>query len=293
MDLVIIGAGPAGLSAALYANTFGIECIVLDNPEQLPQLSLAPEVTNFPGFESITGMELLSTFKKQVKKLGIKIIEEKVTDIKGMTVVTDSDKYDAKAILIATGAKHRKADIIGESEFLGKGVSYCGMCDGPLFKGKDVIVYGGGDTALKTAVFLQGLGCKVSVVHRRNEFRAAKENIDKAKKAGIKFILERTIKEIAGSKLVEKVILDNDKEVKCQGVFIAIGEVPAVELVKKLGVKINESNFIIVDSEQRTNVKGVYAAGDVTNTPMRQIVTACGDGARAIQSISKFLKGEK
>lgn len=291
MDLIIIGAGPAGLSAAIYAKTFGIECIVFDNSEQLSQMTMAHEVNNYAGFEKISGMDLLAKMKKQVKDLGIKIIEETVTKIECGKVFTDKESYDTKAILIATGAKHRKADIQGESKFLGKGVSYCYVCDGPMFAKKNVVVNGGGDSAFKAALYFAELGSKVTLIHRRDEFRAAADNVEKAKKLGVKFALKHTIKEIKGDMLVSKVILDDGSEIECNGVFIMIGEVPTVELAKNAGVEIDQGNFIIVDREQKTNVPGIYAAGDVTNGVMKQIATAVGDGARSIMSINKYVKG--
>lgn len=291
MDLIIIGAGPAGLSAAIYAKTFGIECLVFDNTNQLSQLTMAHEVNNYAGFEKISGMDLLNKMKTQVKNLGIEIIEEAVTKIEKGRVFTDKKSYNTKAILIATGAKHRKADIEGESKFLGRGVSYCYVCDGPLFAKKNVVVNGGGDSAFKAAIYFSELGCNVTLVHRRDEFRAAVDNVNKATKLGVKFSLKHTIKEIAGDGLVSKVILDDDSEIECNGVFIMIGEVPTVELAKNAGVEINQSNFIIVNHEQKTNIEGIYAAGDVTNSIMKQIATAVGDGARAMISINKYVKG--
>jgi len=166
-------------------------------------------------------------------------------------------------------------------------------CDGFFFKGKKVAVIGGGDSALTSAIFLKELGCDVTLVHRRNEFRAAEVYVDKAKKIGIKFELERTVTEIAGSKMVEKIILDNGKEIPVSGVFVAIGEVPAVEIAKKIGVKITENGFITTDKSQMTNVPGIFAAGDVCDNPLKQIITACADGAVAAFSIKKWLGARK
>ena len=291
MDLVIIGSGPAGLSAAIYAKTFGIECIIFDNPDQLSQMTMAHEVNNYAGFEKIHGMDLLAKMKKQVKGMGIEIKDEAVTKIEKNKVFTDKNSYETKAILIATGAKHRKADIVGESKFLGRGVSYCYVCDGPMFAKKNVIVYGGGDSAFKAAIYFAEIGSKVTLIHRRDEFRAAADNVEKAKKLGVKFTLKHTIKEIKGEMLVNRVVLDDDSEIECNGVFIMIGEVPTVELAKSAGVEVDQGNFIIVDREQKTNVLGIYAAGDVTNGVMKQIATAVGDGARSILAINKYVKG--
>lgn len=294
-DLIIIGSGPAGLTSGIYAKTFGLNCILLNNLEQPPQVSLATEIVNFPGFEKISGSELLEKMKKHAQNLGLKIINERVVDLKRekdkKIVITEKNQYETKTIIIATGARHRKANILGEAEFLGKGVSYCAPCDGYFYKGKDVVVWGGGDTALSYAAFLKQIGCKtVTLVHRRDEFRAAKNYVDKAKNLGVKFVLNRTIKEIKGNKTVEKVVLDNKDEIKCSAVFIAIGEVPAVELVKKIGVATDENGFIITDMYQSTSVDGIFAAGDVTITPLRQVITACSDGAKAAFGAFKYLE---
>lgn len=290
MDLIIIGAGPAGLSAAIYAKTFGIECLVFDNPNQLSQMTMAHEISNYSGFEKIHGMDLLNKMKAQVKDLGIEIIEESVVRIEKGKVITQNKNYDTKSILLATGTTHRKANIPGEDNFLGRGVSYCYVCDGPIFAGKDVIIYGGGDSAFKAALYFAELKSKVTLIHRRDEFRAANDSVERAKKLGVKFALKHTIKEIVGDKLVSNVILDDGSEIKCTGVFIMIGEIPTVELAKQVGVEVNENNFIIVDKEQKTNIDGIYAAGDVTDGIMKQVATAVGDGARAVFSINKYLR---
>ncbi|MBU3897007.1 MAG: FAD-dependent oxidoreductase [Nanoarchaeota archaeon] len=293
MDLVIVGAGPAGLTAGIYAKLFGLDAVILNNQEQPSQVNWAYEINNYPGHVNISGSELLVKMKEHAKKLGVKILNEKVIEIKNNQVTTEENVYQTKAILIASGSEHRKAEIPGEDIFLGRGVSYCAVCDGPIFSGKDVIVYGGGDSAFRYASFLVQIGAKVTLIHRRNEFRASQYNVDQTKKEGVKFILGRTIKKIDGDKMVSKVILDDDTEVNCSGVFIAIGEVPSVEPVKKLGVKTDENNYIIVDEDQATNVPGIYAAGDVTNNKLKQVVTACASGANAVNGISKYLKGEK
>jgi len=286
MDLIIIGAGPAGITAGIYAKHYGLEYLIINNPEQTSQTLLATKIENWPGIKEVSGNELLKNMKSQVT-----IKEETVISIEKGKVKTDKGEYEAKTIIIATGASHRKANIVGESEFLGKGVSYCATCDGTFFKGKSVIVWGGGDTALLSAVHLRSLNVDVTLVHRRKEFRGAEANVQHAKDTGVKFVLERSLKEIKGDKLVTGVVLDDDSEIKCDGVFISIGEVPTTELAKKAGVKLDQGNFIIVDKDMKTNVAGIFAAGDVTNTNLRQIVTACADGARAVLSAYKYIKG--
>lgn len=293
-DLIVIGAGPAGLTAALFAKRMGLNCLVFDNPEQPSMTAWAKEIENYPGVENISGPELLKIMKKQIEKLKTEIKNEEISDIKKegekIMVTSVKGKYEARTIIIATGAKHRTAGIPGESEFSGKGVSYCAQCDGPLFKGKTVAVIGGGNTALMSAVYLKEIGCKVFIVHRRDKFRAEQFVVDKAAKLGIEFVFQKTVKEIKGSRFVEKIVLDDNSERECQGVFICYGEVPAVELVKKIDVKVDENNFIIADKNQLTNVEGVYAAGDVTDNPLKQIASACGTGATAAFAVYKKLK---
>ncbi len=296
-DSIIIGAGPAGLNAALYLRRYGSTCLILTNPEQPSQVDITPFVDNYIGIQDVTGAELTKRMVEHAKKFDVEIKYEKVGDIKKesdvFVVVSEKNVYKAKTVVIATGAKHRKAEIKGESEFLGKGVSYCATCDGFFFKGKKVAVIGGGDSALTSAIFLRELGCDVTLIHRRNEFRAAEIYVEKAKQIGVKFKLERTVFEIAGGKMVEKIVLDNWEEFDVNGVFVAIGEIPAVEIAKKAGVKVTESGFIVTDKSQMTNVPGIFAAGDVCDNPLKQIITACADGAVAAFSIKKWLGARK
>lgn len=296
-DSIIIGAGPAGLNAGLYLRRYGSSCLILTNPEQSSQVEITPFVDNYIGIQDVTGAELAKRMTEHAKKFGLDILHEKVVDIKKegneFMVISEKKSYKGKTVVIATGAKHRKAEIRGESEFLGKGVSYCATCDGFFFKGKRVAVIGGGDSALSSAIFLRELGCDVTLIHRKNEFRAAEVYVEKAKKIGVKFELEHIVTEIAGGKMVEKIVLDNGKEIPVSGVFVAIGEVPAVEIAKKIGVKITENGFIVTDKSQMTNVPGIFAAGDVCDNPLKQIITACADGAIAAFSIKKYLSGRK
>lgn len=296
-DVIVIGAGAGGMTAGLFSKWFGLDAVIFNDPEKPSQLSLATVIENFPSYEKISGNELLERMKKQIEKQGIKIIQEKIIAIKKekdkIVVHTDKRKEECGAVIISTGAEHRKGGVPGEKEFLGKGVSYCATCDGPFFKGKNVVVWGGGDTALTYASYLQNIGCKVTLVHRRKEFRAAEANVEQAKKSGVKFVLERAVKEIKGSKLVEKVILDDDSEIKCSAVFVAIGETPSTAILTAAGIQLNEAGFIMVDNAQKTNIDGIYAIGDATTTPLRQAIVACGDAAIAAQEVYKKLRVRK
>ncbi len=296
-DCVVIGAGPAGLNAGLYLKRYGVDCIILRDPEQVSQVLITNRVDNYLGIQDVTGPELMDMFEKHLKNYNVEIVNEKTVDISKedelISVKTNKNVYTAKAIIIATGARHRKGGIKGESEFLGKGVSYCATCDGYFFKGKKVAVLGGGDSALTSAIFLKDIGCDVTLIHRRKEFRGADIYVKTASEKGVKFVLEHTVKEIKGSTMVEKIILDNGEEIECSGVFIAFGEVPVVDIARKAGVRIDESDFIVVDKEQSTNVEGIYAAGDVCNNPLKQIVTAVADGAVAAFSVKKYITTKK
>lgn len=298
-DCIVVGGGPGGLTAGFYAKWLGLKTLIITDPSKPSSLELATLIENYPGYESISGKGLLDKMRSQAEKQEVEIKEETVTSLKlkkdSKVVYTNKGEYEAKTVIISTGAEHKKGGIPGEKEFIGRGVSYCATCDGVFFKGKDVIVWGGGNTALSYATYLQNIGCKVTLVHRRKDFKASEHNVNKAKEVGVKFILERTLKEIKGNKLVSSVILDDDKEIKASAVFVAIGEVPSVEIIKNAGIKVDNANFIIVDDKrtQETNVKGVYAVGDVTNTPMRQVIVSCGEAAIAALSAYKKVKGIK
>jgi len=293
-DCIIIGGGPAGCSAGIYAARFGLKTLLLSSPDTLSQAEHAADIENYPGFKKIHGAELVAKMREQAASAGVKIADAKATSIidgKLKTVHTEGKHYSGKSVIIATGAAHRKGGVPGEDEFAGKGVSYCAPCDGPLFKGKPVVVWGGGDSALSYAVYLQGIGCKVTLVHRRKDFRAAEALVKKAASSGVKFTLERTVAEIKGKKFVESVVLDDKSVIKVSAIFISIGEVPAVELARSAGVAIDAASFISVSPSKATNVPGIFAAGDVTVTPFRQIATATGDGTIAALSAFKYVKG--
>ncbi|MFQ6009638.1 MAG: NAD(P)/FAD-dependent oxidoreductase [Candidatus Aenigmatarchaeota archaeon] len=293
-DCIIIGGGPAGYGAAVYTTRLKMKTLLLDNKEQPSQVSWAAEVEDYLGFGKIKGPELLNKMKEHAMRFGLEMKAEKVVGLKNKaklkTVMTQKTSYQAKTVIIATGSVHRHAGIKGEEKFIGKGVSYCASCDGWFFKGKKVIVVGGGDTALTYATYLKELGCDVTLVHRRKEFRAAGINVENAKKAGVKFVLERTIKEIKGDKMVKGVVLDNGEKIKTSAVFIAVGEVPSVEILKKAGIQTDKGNYIIVDAEQSTNMEGIFAAGSVTINYPRLIITAAAEGCRAAFGAYNYLK---
>lgn len=300
MDLIVIGAGPAGLTSALFAKRHGLDVTVFDNPSQLSNLAITHYIENWPGTKRTPGIKLLEDMKAHVKREGIEIKQEKVIKLsksKGFVVKTPSNEYECKAVIIAMGLTHRKANIKGEDELLGKGVSYCTVCDGPLFKGKAVAVIGGGDSAVKGALALKDMGVnKVYLIHRRDKLRAEEMLQKRILDSDIKIMWNSLTDEIIGDKFV-KAIKIKDKstekvtEIPVDGIFVEIGSVPVTEILKNIKVKLDEGGFIIVNQEKETNVKGVFAAGDITNSPLKQDIAASADGAIAAISAYRFLKG--
>jgi thioredoxin reductase (NADPH) len=291
-DLVIIGAGAAGLAAGLYGVRSGLTTLVLDERMAGGTTLDAPLVENYPGLERIEGMELAQRMVAQCQDAGVAMHEfEPVVglELKGdvKLVKTSKTSYEAKAMVIASGARYREINVPGEKEFRGRGVSYCGICDGPLFRGKRVLVVGGGNSALITALYLSDLVSEVKVVHRRDSFRA-EEALAKglANKKNVEVLWNSEVKEIKGQNLVTSVLLSNNKtgeteELSIDGVFIQVGEYPNSQLAKEAGVTVDADEYIIIDSRQRTNILGVFAAGDVTNHPVKQVGTAVGQGITA------------
>ena len=292
LELVIIGAGAAGLAAGIYAARSGLKTLILEEKLAGGNTADAPIIENYPGFLSISGRELAQKMLAHCKKFNVEIHEmERVTglNLKGerKTVKTDKAVYETKTVIIASGTHYRELGVPGEKEFYGRGVSYCGVCDGPLFKGKRVLVVGGGNAAAITALYIAGLASQVKLSHRRDMLRA-EESLVKAleSKENVEILWNTELKEIKGKDLVEKVTLFNNKtsdtwELKIDGVFVQVGEVPNSQLAREAGVKVDEGGYIVVDVRQRTNIAGVYAAGDVTNHPVKQVGTAVGQGITA------------
>lgn len=293
-DIIIIGAGPGGLTAGIYAGRQGTKNLIIDRDLAGGLGREVPEMENYPGFDNISGLELIEKMKAQAtKNCDLHEMEEVKQIIKGdseyrFTVKTNKDKYQSKTIILATGSSHRHLEAKGEEEFKGKGVSYCATCDGFFFQDRDIIMVGGGNSALQEALYLNNLGANVTLIHRRDEFRAQKHLQNQIKEAGINTILNATVEEIKGDILVESVILKDTKtgefsELPINGVFISVGYIPHTELAKQLEVNLDESGHIIIDTDQRTNIEYVYAIGDVC-VGLKQWVVACGEGAVAATS---------
>ncbi|WP_405267207.1 thioredoxin-disulfide reductase [Methanobrevibacter sp.] len=293
-DIIIIGAGPGGLTAGIYAGRQGTKNLIIDKDLAGGLGREVPAMENYPGFDSISGMELIEKIKEQaIKNCDLHEMEE-VTEITKtdaeyrFTVETDKDEYQSKTVILATGSSHRQLGAKGEDEFKGKGVSYCATCDGFFFAGRDIIMVGGGNSALQEALYLKNLGANVTIVHRRDEFRAQKHLQDMIKEAEINTILNATVDEIKGEMLVESVVLKDTQtgeltELPINGVFVSVGYIPHTELANQLGVQLDESGHIITDKNQKTNIDYVYAIGDVC-VGLKQWVVACGEGAVAATS---------
>jgi len=297
-ELAIIGAGPAGYTAAIYAVRAGIKPIVFDKIGGGGLASFSPKIENYPGFESISGMDLMEKMLKHAQKYSEIHLMEKVENITKnndfFIIETTSGKYELRALILCMGTDHRKLNVDGEKEFQGKGVSYCATCDGFFFKDKSVGVVGGGNTAVIEAIYLKQIGCKeVYIIHRRNQLRAEKAYEKEAEEKGVKILYNIHVESIRGKEKVEyleihDVNTNKKSKLSVDGVFISIGEEPQNDLAKQLGVKINETGYVVVDKNQRTNVKGVYAAGDITGG-LRQVVTACAEGAIAALASTEVL----
>lgn len=288
VDLIIVGAGPAGLTAGIYGARSGLRTTILEHGNIGGQVSLTPIVENWPGFKRIPGKELMDMIAAQAKDYVPILENEPVHEIKigkHIEALTSKQSFKGKAVIIATGTTHRKLNVLGEVKFYGKGVSYCTTCDGYLYKNKKVIIVGGGNTALTDALYLHNLGAEVSIIHRRNEFRAERYLQDSIKKADINILWNTEVVEIKGKKLVDQVIIKNNvkneqRKLDVDAVFISIGETPRNQLATQLGINLDPLGYIIVDRFCRTNIPRLYAAGDITGG-VRQIVTAVGEGATA------------
>lgn len=307
-DLIIIGAGVAGMAASIYASRYKINHLIFG---EIPggQGTLAHAVENYPGYVSTTGQELMAKFSDHVKNYGVEIKTEKVTDLRQegevFLVTTSKEQYRARALILAMGARSRALNIPGEEKFLGRGVSYCSTCDAPLFKDKVVAVVGGGDSAVAGAVHLASFANKVYIIHRRNEFRAEGVWVEKMRASGkVEEILENQVVKVEGVEKaapaggqVEQIVLEKphkgNQNLKVDGLFIEIGQVPASALVNNLGVELDPQGFIQVSPDMETNVSGVFAGGDLAvvkgGIPFRQFITAAADGARAAASAYRFL----
>lgn len=304
-DLIILGAGPAGMSAALYGSRAKLNTLVIEKSVEGGQISGTAELENYPGVESISGLEIGMIMKKQAKNFGAQFVSEEIVEVELVgdvkKVKTNKNEYEAKSIIIATGAKPRKIGCQGEEEFTGRGVSYCATCDGAFYEDLDVYVVGGGDAAVEEALFITKFAKKVYVIHRRDELRAAKNIQDQAfANEKIEFIWNSAVEEIKGDKIANEMTIKNlktgeittvkgDKEPF--GIFVFIGYLPETSLYE--GVIDMEKGYIKTDENMKTNVEGVFAAGDLRVKEVRQVVTAASDGAIAAINAEKYIAAKE
>ncbi len=297
-DVIIIGGGPAGLTAGIYVKRAMLNALLLEKTGVGGQIIITDLVENFPGFLEISGADLARKFEEQAMKFGLET--KSMVEVSGIEdkekikiVKTPEGDFEAKAVIIASGTTPRKLGAKGEIEFTGRGVSYCATCDGFFFRDKVVVVVGGGDSAITEAIFLTKMAKKVIVVHRRDKLRAEKINQEHAfANPKISFVWDSVVEEIGGKNIVEKVIVRNVKtnaltELKTDGVFIYVGLIPNTAFAN---VKKDEWGFIIANDKMETSVRGIFAAGDCRVTPLRQIATAVGDGAIAAVSAEKYIE---
>jgi thioredoxin reductase (NADPH) len=304
-DIVIIGGGPAGLAAGLYAVRAGVETLLIEKLSPGGQAILAERIENYPGFpEGISGGDLMSRIEKQARGFGLEvvsgeaigIVQDAKCKIRSEKVVRTEDKeYGALAVIVASGAEARRLQVPGEEELRGKGVSYCATCDGPFFKDQDIVVIGGGDTAVGEALFLTKFAKKVTIVHRRDRLRASKILQQRALgNKGIGFIWKSVVTKILGDGTVEGIRVRNVKtgkvvDVPCKGVFVAAGITPNTGFLKGF-VDIDEQGYVKTDENKRTSQEGIYACGDCRKKLLRQVVTACGEGATAAFAATKYVE---
>ena len=294
-DIIIIGAGPAGLTAAIYALRANKKVLVLEAKTYGGQIVNASNIENYPGIKSISGFDFSTNLYNQVKDLGGEIKIETVIELKNnKEVITNKNKYKGKAIIIATGSNNRKLNIDKEEDFIGKGVSYCATCDGAFYKDKDVMVVGGGNTALEDSLYLSNIVNKVYLVHRRDEFRGENKFVEEIKsKDNIELVLNSTIKSINGLDTLESVdVIDKDNNItniKVNGLFIAIGQEPKNEIFKNI-INIDSNGYIETSDGVHTNIDGIYVAGDCRNKDLRQLTTAVSDGSIAATTAINEMK---
>ncbi len=299
-NVIIIGSGPAGLTAAIYAARANLSPLLISGQEIGGQIALTNEVENYPGFpQGITGPELVELMQEQAKKFGARIEIDFVTgvDFKHHPFILKTQngaEYQAKTVIVATGASPRRLNVPGEKELMGRGVSYCATCDGFFFRGKEIAVVGGGDSALQEGLFLTRFANKVNVIHRRDEFRAQPILQDRARQnEKMGFVWNSVVKEIKGDKRVETLVLQNPKtgtesEMAANGIFVYIGHIPNTQMFQGQ-LEMDEEGYLKVDERLHTNIPGVFAAGEAHDHIFRQAVVSAGYGSMAAMEAEKFI----
>lgn len=288
-DIVIIGAGTAGMTAAIYAARAGKKVLILENEGIGGQIATSPKVENYPGFAEISGMEFSDRLYEQASALGVELeldrAERIIDNGTSKTVKTEYGEFDCKAVIIATGVKHRHLGIEAEEKYMGRGVSYCAVCDGAFYKGKDVAVVGGGNSAVQSAIMLSNICNKVYLIHRRDEFRCEKKLSDEVRAIkNIELVLDSTVKDLNGEGKLNEIITENKngeiRSINAEGLFVLVGQIPENGVFSDI-ITLDESGYIAAGEDCKTNVEGVFAAGDCRTKAIRQLTTAAADGSVA------------
>jgi thioredoxin reductase (NADPH) len=294
-DCIIIGGGPAGITAGIYCQRANLKTIVFEKETVGGQIASSPLVENFPGFKSISGVELANNFYEQAESLGLPIEIEEVLEIipgKINKVVTDMGEYEAKTIILATGAKYRLLGLPNETNLIGKGISFCTSCDGAFYKGKDVAVIGGANSAVTNALYMSNLCNKVYLIYRGNKLKCEEVLKDKLEaKDNVEIIYNANVKEIIGEEELEKIILDNNRELTINGMFISIGMDAETKLVKEM-LPLSEKSYVLSDDCTTTN-SNIFVAGDCREKKVRQLTTAVSDGAVAATNVIKYIENNQ
>ncbi len=303
LDIVIIGGGPGGLTAGLYASRAGMEAMLLEGNAQASQIAITDIIENYPGVLGTSGPELHDTFKKQARSFGLEIKPEQVNrinrkkagEVDAWEIHTDNSVYLTLSVVVATGAAWSSLGVPGEQEYIGRGVSYCATCDAPFYRGREVVVVGGGDTAIQEAIFLTKFASKVTVIHRRDRLRATAILQQRAfANEKIAFVWDSTVEEIlgedgvAGVRIRNKNTPDQYDEIPTDGVFIFAGLIPNTDFIKAT-VELDAGGYVITGNNMQTSAKGIFACGDCISKSLRQVVTACGDAATAANSASLYV----
>ncbi|MBR3654948.1 MAG: thioredoxin-disulfide reductase [Elusimicrobia bacterium] len=302
-DVIIVGGGPSGMSAAIYASRARLKTLLIEKAGCGGQIAITDHLENYPGFEEgINGFELAMKMEKQARTFGCEIVYGEASAVETedaikKVVLSDNKEYFTKTVIIASGANFKKLAVGGEQEFIGKGVSYCATCDGPFFRNKEIAVVGGGDSALQEALYLTKFAAKVNLIHRRDQFRAAKILQEKVfAEPKINIIFDSVVEKISGNLTVEEITLKNVKnnissQLAVNGIFVFVGWLPNTNFLNNTAIKLNEAGYIVTDDNMNTSVQGIFACGDVRQKLLRQVVTAAGDGAIAAISAQHFIEG--
>lgn len=294
LDLVICGGGAAGLTSAVYAARSGLDFVLIDISSSMgSQITQTSDVDNYTGFEKVNGMELVMKFYEHAKALNAPMINDEVQEITKengiFTVKCAQGEYKTRTVIYCSGASHRELGVKGEKELLGRGVGYCAVCDGFFYRNKTVVVVGGGNTAVTDALYLSKICKKVILVHRRDSLRAEKILVERLENAeNVELMFNSEVAEILDEKGADGVLLKSGETIDCDGVFIAVGIVPRSDTVKNLA-ELDDNGYIVADESGKTSLDGLFAAGDVRTKELRQIITACSDGANCVDSVNKFL----